>query len=170
MPATLLTILEVIAALALILTRQLAPRRIRDNLLRLPLILGVIGVVEATKFLGGHRVTPGETAGLAAALVVAAAVAWPRAHSMRVWRADDGTWMRQGNLATVAWWAVALAGHLATTFAGPLVFGERPHGLGGFDSATLLVYLGVSLGAQGFFLEQRLQRGAADRQAKTVVR
>ncbi|RNI25433.1 hypothetical protein [Flexivirga caeni] len=155
---TAIIVLEVLLVIGLILARQLRTQRIKDNLLKMPAILAVIGLVEASRFAGNHSVTTGQVAGVVAGLVVAAAVAWPRAHSMKVWRDADGTWLRKGNLRTMGWWAVAIVGHIATAWAGPVVFGETSHGFGGFDSATMLVYLGVSLGAQGLFLEQRLRR------------
>lgn len=162
MTATLTIIAEVVVVLGFILARQLMPRRIKDNPLKLPLILGAIGVVNAMSFIGNHRVAPGEVAGGIAGLLVATAIAWPRAESMRVWREPDGSLMRQGTLRTVGWWAVAIAGHVVTAFAGPLLFGEKAHGFGGFDSATVLVYLGVSLGAQAWFLERRLRHAVGD--------
>lgn len=169
MTATLTIIAEVVVVLGLILARQLMPRRIKDNPLKLPLILGAFGVVNAASFIGNHRITPGEVAGLIAGLLVATIVAWPRAESMRVWREPDGTWMRQGNLRTIGWWAVAIAGHVVTAFAGPLMFGEKTHGFGGFDSATMLVYLGVSLGAQAWFLERRLRHSFGDRRQSAAM-
>lgn len=165
---TATVVLEVLLVLGFIFYRQLRVQRVKDNLLKLPLILGAIGVVNAANFLQDHRVSAGDVAGVVAGLVVAALVAWPRAQSMRVWREADGTWMRRGTPVTIGWWLIALAGHAVTAFAGPLVFGETPHGFSGFDSATIMVYLGVSLGVQGWFLEQRLQRAGRTRRLSAV--
>lgn len=165
---TATVVLEVLLVLGFILVRQLRVQRVKDNLLKLPLIVGALGVVNAANFLQDHRVSAGDAAGVLSGLVLAAVVAWPRAQSMRVWREADGTWMRRGTPITIGWWLVALVGHVATALAGPILFGETPHGLGGFDSATLLLYLGVSLGAQGWFLEQRLQRAGRTSRASAI--
>lgn len=158
MTNTALIALEVVAVLAFILVRQLRVQPIKDNLLKAPLIIGVIGFLNASNYLGSHHVTPADMAGVVAGLVVATVVAWPRSRSMHVWRAADGTWMRRGTFTTIAWWVVAVAGHAATAFLVPILMGEKSHGMGGFESATIMLYLAVSLGAQGLFLEQRLQR------------
>lgn len=165
---TATVVLEVLLVLGLILVRQLRVQRVKDNLLRFPLIIGGLGVINAVSFLQDHHVTAGDVAGVIAGLVVAAAVARPRARSMRVWRDADGTWLRRGTPITIGWWLVALAGHVATAIAGPLAFGETPHGFSGFDSATIMIYLGVSLGVQAWFLEQRLQRAGRARPVSAV--
>jgi hypothetical protein len=161
-------VLEVLLVVALIFYRQLRVQRVKDNLVKLPLILGALGVINAANFLQDHKVSPGEIVGVIAGLIIAAVIALPRARSVQVWRENDGTWMRRGTPVTIGWWLVALAGHAVTAFAGPLAFGETPHGYSGFESATIMVYLGVSLGAQGWFLEQRLQRSLSARRSSAI--
>ena len=60
-----------LAVLAFVLYRQLQPRPVRDNM-RLPLILGVIGVVELVQYLQHRPHGTGVIAALAGSLVIAA--------------------------------------------------------------------------------------------------
>lgn len=154
--SALLTGVIIIAIVVVVVVRQLAPRTLRENPVRLPAILGVIGLVQAGDYLSAHPVVPfGDVAGVVVGLALAALLAYPRAQSMRVYQRADGTWMRQGNLRTLGWWVVSIGAHTAAAAGVPALFGEKVHGFSGLDSATLLLYLAVTLGVQYWFLHQR---------------
>jgi hypothetical protein len=142
-----------LALLGLILYRQLQRRPIRSaSNNRLPLILGVIGVVELVGFLGkGHH---GATiyAALLGSLVLAAVFGAIRAATTHVWLESGQPW-RQGNWLTAVLWVVSIAAHLGYDY---LVDG---HGsLAGLGSASLTLYLAVTLVIQSLILNARAQR------------
>jgi hypothetical protein len=142
-----------LALLGLILYRQLQRRPIRSaSNNRLPLILGIIGVVELVGFLGkGHH---GATiyAALLGSLVLAAVFGAIRAATTHVWLEGGQPW-RQGNWLTAVLWVVSIAAHLGYDY---LVDG---HGsLAGLGSASLTLYLAVTLVIQSLILNARAQR------------
>ncbi|GAB38331.1 hypothetical protein GOSPT_043_00010, partial [Gordonia sputi NBRC 100414] len=86
-----------VLVVGLILYRQTREQPIKDNLFKLPLIIGVIGVFETAQYLGGgHHVTVGATVAVLVGFVVAAVLAVPRAHSMQVYRNPAGVMVRKG--------------------------------------------------------------------------
>ena len=97
-----------LVVLAFILYRQLQPRPVRDNF-RLPLILGVVGVVELVDYLQHRPHGTGVIAALAGSLVIAAVFGAIRAATVRVW-VDGGQAWRQGN------WLTALLLYFGVTF------------------------------------------------------
>ncbi len=160
--------LEVIAAIAIVGWRQFSPRQVQDNLLKLPLILGIIGVYNLYTAIGSAPASLGQWVCLLVGLAGAAVVAAPRAWSVRLYQDANGQWMRRGTLLTLVWWLVALGLHVVTSLIGAHLFGEG--GNAGFDQSSTLLFIGVSLGLQGLFLEQRLHHLApARRQARATV-
>jgi len=142
-----------LAVLVLILYRQLQARPVRDNM-RLPLILGIIGVIQLAQFLQ-HRSHGGEVfAALAGSLVVAAIFGAIRAASVRVW-VEGGQGWRQGNWLTALLWIVSLAVHLGYDY---LVDGRGAQA--GLGSASLLLYFAVTFTIQRLILQARAQRMA----------
>ena len=101
--ATIVNLIIGLAVLVLLLSRQLTTRPLSENY-RLPVILGVIGLIEFVNFLDGH---PHDDGGIAAAvigsLVLAAVFGAARALTVRVWR-DNGQLLRRGNWLTAALW------------------------------------------------------------------
>ena len=139
-----------VAVLALVLYRQLQKRPVRDNM-RLPLIFGVIGVIELVQFLQhGHHGT-GVIIALAGSLVLAAIFGAIRAATVHVW-VDGGQAWRQGNWLTAVLWIVSLGVHLGYDY---LVEGKSSDGLG---TASLLLYLGVTFTIQRLILQAKAQR------------
>ena len=136
------------AVLCLVIYRQVVARPINGNL-RLPLILGVIGVVELVSFLKGKHVTGTLEAGLAGSLVLAAVFGTARALVTRVWIRDGQPWRKGGWLAGVLW-VLAVAAHL-----GYDEFIYKNAKLGGI---TILLYLAVSLLVQGVILQAKALR------------
>lgn len=157
---SLLTGSQVLLIVAFIGWRQFAPRRVRGNLLRVPLILTGIGLLQLVHFAQLTAVPTDRWAGLLLGLACAALIAIPRAATVHLWRTADGTWLRRGGVGTLAWWLAAFAAHAATTLLLPRLLGAGAmpvEAAGGFGSASLLIYLGVSLGVQAYFLERRLE-------------
>jgi hypothetical protein len=158
-----------LAALVVILARQVRPRPLEGNVVLLA-ILGIIGLAEVGAFLFGtqqfesfvkgqsrHLVlaVPHAHAMVAAAvgsLILAAVTGALRAPTIRLWRRDEQTW-RQGNAFTVALWLVSLALHLGYDAAV-----ARGRADAEFGAATLLLYLAVSLATQNFILIVRARR------------
>jgi len=143
-----------LAVLGLILYRQLQVRPVRDNI-RLPLILGIIGVVELAQYLQHRPHGPSVIAALAGSLVIAAAFGAIRAATVRVWL-DGGQAWRQGNWLTAVLWIVSLAAHLGYDY-----FVDGKGQQAGLGSASLLLYFGVTFTIQRFIVQARAQRIAA---------
>jgi hypothetical protein len=156
--ATSVNLIIGLAVLALLLSRQLTTRPLSENY-RLPVIFGIIGVIEFVNFLDGR---PHDDGGIAAAvigsLVLAAVFGAVRALTVRVWRAG-GQLLRKGSWLTAVLWILALAAHLGYDY---LVAGHVA-GRDGADvgDATILLYLVVSLTVQRFVLLSRVARQEA---------
>ena len=148
-----------IAVVVLLLSRQLATRRLSENY-RLSVILAIIGVVQFAEFLNGHQKGDG---GIAAAvvgsLVIAAVFGAARAVTVRVWRGDGGQLLRKGTWVTGVLWILSLAAHLGYD---DLVAGHIAGKNGGnVGDATILLYLVVTLTIQRFILLRRAARQEA---------
>jgi hypothetical protein len=157
--ANLTTLVIGILVLALLLSRQLATRRLRENY-RLSVILAVIGIVEFAEFLNGH---PGNKGGIAEAvvgsLVIALVAGAVRALTVRVWRGEGGHLLRKGTWLTAVLWILSLAAHLGydDLVAGHIT-GKSGANVG---DATVLLYLVVTLAVQQFVLLRRVARQEA---------
>lgn len=144
------TALIAVLVFVLILYRQTRERPLKDNLFKLPLIIGIIGVFETVQYLGGgHHVTVGAVVAVLVGFVVAAILAVPRAHSMQVYRNPAGVMVRKGGALTVVLWVVAIAAHVGISLVVPAFFGDGlQHGMSGLDGASIMIYLAISLGVQ----------------------
>jgi hypothetical protein len=127
---------------------------------RRPLIFAGVGVVLAGQYLLHHSVTTLGVVGLVVSFVVAAGLAYLRGHSVRLWR-QDGAWWRQGTALTLVLWFCSIGSHLGIdALLGHL---DPAEGIGkGLGNATLLLYLGVSLGLQHLVVLQRVRRSTDD--------
>ncbi|MEW2500324.1 hypothetical protein ACQPXB_02075 [Amycolatopsis sp. CA-161197] len=139
-----------LVVLAWLCWRQTQKRLVRED--RKPtvlLILAVLGVVSLASFFKGT--TPGTPAVLLliGSLVVAALFGLVRAYTVRLWRADSQLW-RQGTWLTVVLWVVAIAVHIGLDF---VIDANSP--AKGLGSASILLYLAVSLGAQRLVVQSR---------------
>lgn len=140
-----------LAVLALILTRQLVKRTVReDQPFRIMAILGVIGIVETVQFQGKHTVSGAAWAILAASLVLGAGFGALRGMTVHVWR-EGGTLYRKGNAITLVLWVVGLALHLGSD----LWVKHVDPSANGLSSTAVLLYLAVTLGAQQFYVIER---------------
>lgn len=151
-----------LAVFALILYRQLRTQPVGGAAgYKRPLVFGAIGLVLGVEYVAAHDVSALAVAGLAVSLVLAAGWAWFRARSVVLW-VRDGVWFRRGTALTVVLWFGSIATHLGLDALLGLV--DPAEGLGrGLGNATLLVYLGVSLGLQHLVLTRRaaaLESGA----------
>jgi hypothetical protein len=162
------TIVGDLAVLIFVLAGQVRAKPLSS--FRLPLILVVIGVLEAGAFLagGGQRlaeilkgqrsfavtIPDGKTAivALVGSLVIAAVSAAIRVPTFRLWW-QDGQYWRKGTAVTVVLWLVSLGAHLL--YEG---FTARDSALSGLGSATTVLYFGVSLGMQRVLLAARTFR------------
>jgi hypothetical protein len=149
--ATITNLLIGLLVLGFVLYRQLQPRPVRDNM-RLPLILGVIGVVELVQYLQHRPHGTGVIAALAGSLVIAAVFGAIRAATIRVW-VDGGQAWRQGNWLTALLWVLSIAAHLGYDY-----IVDRKAGESGLGSASLLLYFGVTFTIQRIILQARAQR------------
>jgi uncharacterized membrane protein YhaH (DUF805 family) len=148
-----------VAVLALLLSRQLTTRPLRESY-RVSLILAILGVIQFINFLDGHP--HGNDGGIAAAvigsLVLAAVFGAARVPTIRVWR-DSGRLLRKGSWLTAVLWVLAVAAHLGYDY---LVAGHISGKNGGnVGDATILLYLVVTLTVQRFLLLRRVAREEA---------
>ncbi|MHB1500186.1 MAG: hypothetical protein ACYCYK_03300 [Candidatus Dormibacteria bacterium] len=134
-----------LVVLALLLYRQLQRRPVQASPV-LPLVLLVIGFAELTSFARAHPLTPTETSLLTLSLAAfAIGLGALRAFTVRLF-VDSSRLMRQGTWVTVLLWLVAVGLHLAVD------------ALNGVGEATLLLYLGLTLGTQQVVVQWRARR------------
>jgi hypothetical protein len=142
-----------IAVLALIMYRNLVARPVRQRTQRIFLILGIIGIIETVQYLQKNHVEAAVgVAALAGSLVLAAAFGAIRAATVRVWMKDGQPWS-QGSWITAGLWIVALAAHLGYD----ALIGTHKD-ISGLGSATLVLYLAVSLAVQWLIVSARAAR------------
>ena len=141
--------------LVFVLVQQLRARRLRP----FPVIgsfLAVIGTISLVILVVKHVVTPEQTAVMVGSLAVTAALAVARGFVTSLWRAHDGSLMRQGGGITSALWLLAIGQHIVADTV-------LPPGVG---IATLSLFFGVSLVAQVVTLGRRAGGAArSDRRA-----
>ena len=148
---TTLNLVIGVAVLALLIYRQLRARPVRGNQ-RLVLVLVVIGLIEAVQYMQKLHSVSVAIVALAGSLVLAAVFGAARAATVRLWVQDGQPWA-QGNLLTAALWVLALAAHLGYDY----LVGQHKD-IGGIGTATVLLYLAVSLGVQRLIVTLRAQR------------
>jgi hypothetical protein len=141
-----------LAVLALLIYRQLAARPVNASALRLIAILAVIGLVQTYQFLSKGHDHPLTFAALGGSLVLAAIFGALRAGTVRVW-VDDGQAWSQGNWVTAVLWIASLIAHLGYDVL--VVHGPGAQGLG---TATIVLYLAVTLGFQRALVFRRAHR------------
>ena len=141
-----------LAVLALLIYRQLAARPVNASALRLIAILLIIGLFQTYQFLSKGHDHPLTFAALGGSLVLAAIFGALRAGTVRVWLQDGQAWS-QGNWLTAALWIASLVAHLGYDVL--VVHGPGARGLG---TATIVLYLAVTLGFQRVLVFRRAQR------------
>ena len=139
-----------LAVLALLLWRQLQPRRVReDGAMRLTVILLVVGVFQAYPVLSGHPPTTVVVLLLLAGLVSGAVFGTLRAYTTKLWIQDNEVW-RRGTWLTLVLWLVAVGLHFGIDY-----LSEQQGAPAGLGSSTIVLYLAVTLGIQRFITQQR---------------
>lgn len=133
-----------VLVLLYLLYRQLRVRAVRSTLV-LPAVLALLGLYELSKYAGPHPLSDRAIAILVFSLLVfAIGLGAARAWTIKLWVAS-GQVMRQGTWVTVLLWVVAVGLHLAVDSATKV------------GSVTLILYLGLSLGAQQLALQWRVR-------------
>jgi hypothetical protein len=142
-----------IAVLGLVIYRQVVARPVNARGLRLIAILAIIGVVETVDYLQKYHSSTGTYAALGGSLVLAAVFGVLRAGTVRLWSQDGQVWMK-GNWLTAGLWIIAIAAHL-----GYDALVAHGHGsAGNIGTATVVLYLAVSLGVQRLVAQYRATR------------
>ena len=141
-----------LAVLALLIYRQLAARPVNASALRLIAILVIIGLIQTYQFLSKGHDHPLTFAALGGSLVLAAIFGALRASTVRVWVDNSQTWS-QGNWVTAVLWVASLVAHLGYDVL--VVPGPGARGLG---TATIVLYLAVTLGFQRVLVLRRAHR------------
>jgi hypothetical protein len=142
-----------VVVLGLIIYRQVVARPINAGGMRLIVILGIIGVVETVQYLQKYHGGPGTYAALGGSLVLAAVFGVLRAGTTRLWSQDGQVWTK-GNWLTGLLWIVALGAHLG--YDALVAHGHQSGG--GVGTATVVLYLAVSLGVQRLVAQLRATR------------
>lgn len=153
---TLLYIIIGVAVAAWLIVRQLRAQPLNSTM-RLPLIFGIIGVIELVSYLGKHHATGTAVAALVGSLVVAAVFGAIRAATVHLWIQDGQPW-RKGNWLTGILWIVSLAAHFGIDY---LIDPHNPEG--GLAGSTILLYLAVTYAVQRFITQARAQKLPAGR-------
>jgi hypothetical protein len=145
-----LTIAFDVVLAALILYRQRRIRPVPRTLhLRLPIFLGVLGLIEILDYTDGHQVTAGGLWLVIGVTVVAAGLlGFIRALTVNIWESNHWV-VRQGTWLTMGLWVLSLAVHLTSAF------GAAQVGSGGLESSSLLLYLALTLGVQAYVVHVR---------------
>jgi hypothetical protein len=136
--------------LILVLLRQVRVRPVpRVFQPRLPVVIGVIGLLEIFSYAGNHHVSSSAWLWVVGSLVVGAlGLGILRGLSVRVWT-GNGWVLRQGNALTMGLWLVSLLVH----FVGDAEQGHA--GAAGLEGASFLLYLGVTLCVQYYVVYRR---------------
>lgn len=140
-----------LVVLAWLLWRQTQRRPVRED--RKPtvlLILLVLGVVALGAYFKTAPATGLAIALLAGSLVLAAGFGVVRGYTVRLWQ-QDGQFFRQGTWLTIVLWLVAIGSHIGLD----ALIDSGAKGLG---SASILLYLAVSLGTQRLVVQSRATR------------
>ena len=123
----------------------------RDFRPRLPVFLGVLGLVQTFAYAGDHHVPSSAWAWVAGTMLLGAlGLGALRGLSMRVW-SGNGWVVRQGTTATLVLWLVTLLAHVLGDAGGTQSGGADLAG------ATFLLYLGLTLGLQSYVVFRRGQ-------------
>jgi hypothetical protein len=123
-------------------------------------VLIAVGAVELFAFARLHPLPASAVGILLVSFLFGLGLGVVRAHTVRIWYADGGLY-RQGTWLTVLLWLVGTGGHLA---GGELI--GAAGGPAGAGSATMLLYLGLAVSVQTFFIRRRVRRYVAALRAR----
>jgi hypothetical protein len=135
---------------ALILYRQRRIRPVPRTLhLRLPFILGILGVIEVLDYTGGHHVSAGAFWLVVGATVVGAGLlGLVRALTVKIWETNNWV-VRQGTWLTMVLWVLSLALHLTSGIGAAHIDAAQ------FEASSFLLYLALTLGIQAYVVHLR---------------
>lgn len=156
---TVIQLVVGILVLGLLVYRQVQKRPVSQARQRIGLVLVVLGLILTVQYLQKHSGTV-IIGALVGSLILAAAFGAARAATVRIWTQDGRPWS-QGNWLTVLLWVAAVAAHLGLDAA----LGSHK-GLSGLGSATLVLYLAVTLLVQYAIVSYRAQRLGAQESAR----
>jgi hypothetical protein len=120
---------------------------------RLPMILGVIGLIDLLGYTDNHHhhVTGADWAWVLATLVAGALILGGiRAWTVKVWTSNQWV-VRQGTWVTIGLWVLSLALHFVSDI------GAAHNGAGNFEASSFLLYLAVTYGVQNYVVHRRAQ-------------
>jgi hypothetical protein len=160
---TVVSIVVGVALAALLVVRQLRAQPVNANF-RLPLILGIIGLIEVTNYLQKDHIGSIAIVALVGSLVLAAGLGAIRAATVQVWMQGGQPW-RKGTWLTGVLWVVSLAAHFGLDY---LIDPHSPNG--GVAGASILLYLAVTYTIQRLIVQARAQRiPVGDRRAESLT-
>ncbi|NYE96638.1 lysylphosphatidylglycerol synthetase-like protein (DUF2156 family) [Psychromicrobium silvestre] len=153
-----LNILLAVVILCWVLYRQLQAKPIKErNPYTIMLVLGVLGLMQIVQLANRVDISAIGYAALVIGLLTGAVFGWVRGRLTHLWRADDGTLMRQGNWITIVLWVVGIALHLGIDWLGvQLSPAEQSAGAEALGTTGILLYLAVALAAQRFATLSRI--------------
>jgi hypothetical protein len=137
-----------LVVVAWILWRQTQKRPVRED--RKPtvlLILLVLGVLQLSTYFKTASSTVPVIGLLVGSLVLAAGFGVVRGYTVRLWR-QDGQLFRQGTWLTIVLWLAGIGVHIGFD----ALVDSSAKGLG---TASILLYLAVSLGTQRLVVQSR---------------
>jgi hypothetical protein len=135
---------------ALILYRQRRVRPVPRTLhLRLPIVLGVLGVIEVLDYTDGHHVpASGFWLVVGATVIGAGVLGFVRALTVKIWESNNWV-VRQGTWLTMILWVLSLALHLTSGIGAAHVNAVN------FEASSFLLYLALTLGVQAYVVHMR---------------
>jgi hypothetical protein len=138
-----------VVVVALLLYRQRRIRGVPRTLrLRMPIFLGVIGLIEVLAYTGSHQVsTSGLWLVLGVTVVGAGVLGLVRALTVKIWESNN--WIvRQATGLTMILWVLSLVLHLATGIG-------AGQGTANLETESFLLYVALTLGAQAYLVHVR---------------
>lgn len=145
------SIVIAVLVVALVCLRQLRTSSIREERgLILYVLVFALGVLQAVTFVQKHSIGPTLLVLVLASLVIGLGLGALRGRLVHVWR-SNGQLLRRGNGWTVGLWILGLAIHLSIDLVGAQVDKSAE----GLASSTILLYIGLALGAQRFVVLRR---------------
>ncbi|WP_336852997.1 hypothetical protein [Sinomonas albida] len=141
-----------VAVLGWAIVRQFQTRAVGALRARMFVILGAIGVWQLAQVADSHGFTPVEATTLALSIGFAAVFGWLRGRAAAVW-IEDGVAYRRGGWSAVALWIAGIAVHVGVEAFGSMLDGVR--GASPAASASIMLYIAVTLGIQGLVVSRR---------------
>jgi hypothetical protein len=144
-----------VLVLAWVLYRQRSVRRVSLRVgAQLPVLIGVFGLIQFVDYTDTHDVRASVLGVTLASVVIGAGLLGTlRACTVRLYGGADGRVLRQGTWLTMGLWLVSIAIHY-----GAFSLVHALHGTTGIASASLLLYLAVSIGVQNNVVRLRARR------------